>query len=1084
MKIFEEKIKKFQYAQNSRIGLKYLFLFLLVAMLFFGIFFAVTVTIPNQPQVVFYLALTSRVFLACLALFAVMQANKKMYSRNDAAKFLDWRNSDKNDTFQNALELQQDSAGNDPEILELIFNQADQKAEKQDLKSSASILKPFWLPLTVIVLASTLLYGINWSAFLKAADLFSLTKMPAKQHKEFVEVEPGNISLLKNSKLEIKVLNPELDVPHKLLYRYEESWREVALPSYEKTFDNSDKSFDYFIKTPYAVSDTFRVELFELPAVKEISVRYDYPSYTGLKNEFEQNASGNIKAVSGTEITLNISANNPIESADIIYSNSKYEKMQRMGASSFQTKFVINENLNYHFKLLDVLGNESQKISKSIVMIPDALPEVEIIYPGRDTLLSQNMLLNMRTIASDDFGLDRILLHYHVNEGLETTKGIKQKIGTTTLNFDYIFDLNETFLLPGDKVTYWLEVFDNSPQKQSALSKKYQLRFPSIEEIYDEIAEEETKKSDMLQDALKESEELQKEFEEKRREMMKKDELDWEDKKELEKFMEKQENLSEQVQQLAEDYQQLKEKFEENKALSQETLDKMEKIQELMEQISNEELREAMKEMQEKMENMNPEDMQKAMEDFKFSMEDFAEKLEQTIQMLEDIKKEQTLQKALEIAEEMEEMQSDLNQRTEEGKGENEDLAKEQKKIADKMDSLQEELQKMEEMLDPGKDGEMQDEMDKLQEQMEQDSLKQEMQEAAENLENNDKKKAQAMQQSAKQKMQEMKKQLSKMQQMMQGGMQMDMGEIMQTTIRRLLIFSQRHRNLIEFYNKDPYEILPDIISDFEGITLSLNELYQTPMIMLVLGPKFIYDANYTNSQYREMFQYINDAKYSKVKTYLKNILKGMNLMIYDLVQSSNNMQGGGGGGGMESLMQSMQQMGQQQMGMNMMTQGLMQQMMQEGGKLGNQGRKDAQKLAADEKRLAENLKRLLQNNPEAQKQTSALNRIVEDLEDIAKKLERGAISQELVDKQERILSRLLDVQKSVHKREFSKKRKSEISDIEDWELPEDVKLKFQRMRRKALLNEDYKNYPKEYQELIKEYLKLLNEKAERNGEE
>jgi hypothetical protein len=34
-------------------------------------------------------------------------------------------------------------------------------------------------------------------------------------------------------------------------------------------------------------------------------------------------------------------------------------------------------------------------------------------------------------------------------------------------------------------------------------------------------------------------------------------------------------------------------------------------------------------------------------------------------------------------------------------------------------------------------------------------------------------------------------------------------------------------------------------------------------------------------------------------------------------------------------------------------------------------------------------------------------------------------------------------------------------------------------MREKALLNEDYKNFPQEYQDLIKEYLKLLNEKAQ-----
>jgi uncharacterized membrane protein len=53
---------------------------------------------------------------------------------------------------------------------------------------------------------------------------------------------------------------------------------------------------------------------------------------------------------------------------------------------------------------------------------------------------------------------------------------------------------------------------------------------------------------------------------------------------------------------------------------------------------------------------------------------------------------------------------------------------------------------------------------------------------------------------------------------------------------------------------------------------------------------------------------------------------------------------------------------------------------------------------------------------------------------------------------QQRILSRLLDTQRSIHKREFSKKRKAETSEINNWDLPEEIKLKFDKMREKALL--------------------------------
>ena len=183
----------------------------------------------------------------------------------------------------------------------------------------------------------------------------------------------------------------------------------------------------------------------------------------------------------------------------------------------------------------------------------------------------------------------------------------------------------------------------------------------------------------------------------------------------------------------------------------------------------------------------------------------------------------------------------------------------------------------------------------------------------------------------------------------------------------------------------------------------------------------------------------------------------------------------------MQSMMQVLQQMGEKQMMMNMLTQELMKQL-GNNGKPSQQMREQMASLAGEEQRLADNLKRALQNNPEAQKQAASINKIIDDLEAIARQLKRNKITKQLIDDQERILSRLLDAQKSIHKREFTKKRKSEISDREDWLLPEDMKLKFERMRRKAIMSEDYKAYPKEYQELIKEYLKLLNENAEREN--
>ncbi len=897
MKLFEKKINQLKAKQNFLIIFRFLLMAILLLILFFNIFFAVFNFTKNHQQELFIFALFIKILFSISIVYLIIRTKKSLQNKFQIAKFLDEFNSDKSDTYQNALELLYENPDADSDILNLIYQKADKKAENQNLKPDNTFLKKMILPFVLIVVFSGIIFGLNLELFSSTFRFFTLLKLPPVAHKDFVELEPGNLSLLKNSDLTIEVIDPEPEIEHKFFYRIEQNWRENILFDFQKKFNNLDFSFDYFVSTPFAVSDTFRISVFENPMIKNFSVKYDFPDYTGMENEYENESSGHLKAITGTKVNLRVQANNPIETATMFFSNGDFQEMERIGKISFGTNFTLKKTGYYNIELIDFLNNKSRKITKSITAIPDKFPEIKIVKPGKDTLITQNMLLPLEIFAADDFGLQDLTLHYYINYETETVLEIQKKIRGNILNLDHIFDLNDIFLIPGDNITYWLEIYDNSPNKQKATSRKYNARFPSIEEIYREIEKEEELKSVLMENTLERSRELQEKFEEKRRELMKKQEIDWEDKQELEKFLEKQEDLNQEIENIAEDYQELIEKFEDNRALSEETLEKMEKIRELMEEISNEELEKAMEELRRKMEELDPDVLQKAMEDFKFSMEDFSKKLEQTIKLLEDIKKEQALQKALEIAEEMEEMQENLNQRTEDQEADNEQLSKEQQNISEKLESLQEQLEKTDELLDDKRDEEVIKAMEELQEQIEQDSLSEDLQESMENLQQNQKQKAQKSQQSASSKMKKMTQKLSEMKQMMSGGSMMEIGEIIQKTIRRLLIFSQKHEESAKTYTNDPFRIVPKQLSNFEGINLSLKELYTIPMIVLYIGPKFVYDANFTSKIYRELFQHINDAKKSKVKSYLKDIQKGINLMIYDLMQSQNNMQQGQGGG-------------------------------------------------------------------------------------------------------------------------------------------------------------------------------------------
>ncbi|MDD3051487.1 MAG: hypothetical protein PHR06_10120, partial [Candidatus Cloacimonetes bacterium] len=793
MKSFEKKINSLKNRQNFLTLSSAFINTVTIFLILFGIHNFVLISSIIDRSILFYFNILLKIFFSISLVLLIHRTSKNFLNKLRAARYIDFFNGDIHDTFQNALELKNDKNA-DGEIVNVIIGKADQVSQKTKISADYRLIKNCLALFLIVFSVNAFIYFWDSGSYAESLKIFITGQLPEIPHKDFVELEPENKNVTRNDNVQIKVLNPELDVEHRLFYREESTWKEIVLYNYEKVFSAIDFSFDYFIKTPYAQSDTFRITVYELPAIKKMQAKIQYPGYTKIDSEIDSVSNGNYRVIKNTEIEMEITSNNPLEEARILIANGEVHAMERLGKNNFKAKLTAIENITYSFDLEDFLGNRSHRINKTITVVPDQKPEIKFIAPAKDTILTQNMILPLKIFAADDFGLKNLELKYIVNSSEEKQIMLVEKINTSSFEYNYNFDLVMEFLLPGDKVTYWAEITDNSPDQQKSSSQRYVARFPSITEIYEEIEEQELAKSEVMKSNLEQSKELQEEFEQKRRELMKKDEISLDDKKDLEKFLDKQENLSEQIENVTKEYEDMIRKFDENQALSKETIEKMEKIRELMEEISNEELREAMKKLQESMEDIDRDVLMKAMEEFKFSMEEYAEKLDRTIDLLESVKKEQSLQKSLEIAQEMKKMQDELNKKTSES-GEQKDgqqLSQEQDKISENLDKLESQLDKSNEMLDPKKDEQVKKAMEELMDQMEKDNLKQDMQESSQSLSENNMEKAQQSQKSASQKMEKMISKMQNMKNMMSSGNSQEIQEMVKNTIERLILFSQK----------------------------------------------------------------------------------------------------------------------------------------------------------------------------------------------------------------------------------------------------------------------------------------------------
>ena len=101
---------------------------------------------------------------------------------------------------------------------------------------------------------------------------------------------------------------------------------------------------------------------------------------------------------------------------DLTEPQEKLKKPRAMRGS-----FVAQQSGNYHIHITDVEGfTNRDPINYTLTVFRDAVPDVNIVSPARDTVLDNAMLVELEVEAADDYGIQELQLVYHVEaEGAE-----------------------------------------------------------------------------------------------------------------------------------------------------------------------------------------------------------------------------------------------------------------------------------------------------------------------------------------------------------------------------------------------------------------------------------------------------------------------------------------------------------------------------------------------------------------------------------------------------------------------------------------------------------------------------------------
>lgn len=980
----------------------------------------------------------------------------KLITHEQAARIIGQHFGNVKDKLLNILQLrhQVDTSEN----RDLILASIEQKSEEIkpvpfqaaiDLKQNRKYLKYALPPLLLLILI----------LFVNSSLITDSTTRLLYNGREFGRPAPFHFELdndaLKVAQFEDFPLTVKVDgdaLPNDVFIDVENvQYRltKVDPTTFTYTFNKVQQDLDFRLFSGAVTSTPYKLEVLKKPNIVGFEVQLDYPAYVGKKDESLQNV-GDLVIPQGTNIQWIFNAQNTDFLGIRFSGNEQLEESRRQGSDYFTFKKRVMKDEPYKLFVSNLQLPNADSIAYALSVVPDQYPSIqtELFKDSTDRRLQY-----FAGEANDDYGLSRLTFNYRVKkadgkEGTMQTKELR-KPDAKSIRFDHTFDMYELDLQPGDEVTYYFEIWDNDGVNgnKSARTSLMVFKMPTAKEFEQlEQQNNEKIKEDLLK-ALKENQKIQEELQRLREKMLQEKELKWQDKKELEKLMDRQRELQQQIQQAKQSFEENLKNQEEFSKTEESIQQKQEQLQKLFEESMNEEMQQLMQQIEDLMEKLEKDGALEMMDQFQFNDQQMEMELDRLLELFKQLELEHEMQKAIDQLQELAEKQEELSKETEQDNAptEQEELKKEQEEINEEFKELEE---KLEELDKKNEELERPKELDK--QEKEREEINKELNDSKNQLNQNQNKKAAKSQKKAADKMKEMANNLAQaMQSQEMEQMQEDMAALRQL-LENLVTLSFDQENLMK--NFGPTEInTPRYIDltqqqfklkdDFRLIEDSLHALSKRVYQIESFVTEKVTDIK---ADMKTAIDHLEERRKPQASENQQRVMKNVNdlaLMLSETMeqmqqQMSNMMPGNqmcknpGGQGKDGSVPKDKISEGQKSLNEQM-------QQMKKGLEKGMGGSsKEFAQMAAKQAAMREALRKKQQEMQQRGKGDPKLQEIIDQMNKVETDLVNKKLTNEMLKRQEEILTRLLEHEKAERERDWDNKRKSETAEQQQRKMP------------------------------------------------
>ena len=1094
----EKKIHSFvrKYYLNKLIKGAILFLSIGILYLFATIFVEYFLWLKPKARTLLFWVLILIEFLLLIQFIIIpifkLLGFRKGISLEESSKIIGNHFPEVGDKLLNILQLKKGSSNSDLLLASIEQKSRDLKpipfTNAINFKSNLSYLKYALIPLFIYLFTIFSGFSPELTKSLQRVVNYKTAYTPPAPFSFFISTK--NLSVIQGKSITVQVKTAGKVTPNeaKVVYNKQQYYlQNIGNGNFSYTFTEVTSPIDFYIESNGITSQNYKINVIKTPTIQQMNMVLDYPNYIGKRDEKILNR-GNIIVPQGTRVTWQI---NTFQTDSVsFYNKESKEFFSKDSKNHFSYEKRILNAIDYKIATSNQNLQDYESLNYTIDIIKDEQPTISVTS-NIDSVSRGNAQFFGQ--ISDDYGFRKLQLVYYDENQPEQQQTFNLPISKSAIQtFFYQFPdgLN---LKKGIDYELFFQVFDNDAVNGSkkAISKKFNYRKKTDDEIDQELLNEQKNHINNLENSLQKQQKSKQELERIKENLQSKKNVNWNDKKKIQNFIKRQEQYKQMMQNQT---KKLQENFSEKKEETESLQDKKENLQKRIEELKKlKKQQKLLDELQEMAKKLNKENLIKKAKELSEQNKQQERSLERILELTKRFYVEQKTTQLANKLDKLAKKQADLEKKNSTEKEQNE-VNKEFDKIQEELKELQKDNQKLKEPMEIPK-------MDNLQKE-----TKNELNKAKTNLKEQKGSNAKKNQKKASKKMQEMSMQMQQSMSSMNSQMKEENMEAIRQILKNIVTFSFRQENLMNGFSQS-HSNHPNFGKNirkqnqlkkyFEHIDDSLYVLsLRVPQISTKIQDE-LSSAHYNLDQSLENFAEtrfstgISNQRY--VMTAANSIADLLSNVLDNMKNSSKSMSGKGKGGKSFSLPDIIQK----QQGLQKKMQDGMKKQGEKGkkksgkdGKSNKQGKDGKEQnggqgnegldgelyqIYKEQSQLRQELQNVIK---EGKGNTNAAKRVLKSMEQLENEILEKGFTQGVINRMRNLNYQLLKLDKATFKQGQENKRKSNtnLNEQEQRKIKE-LQLKKLFYNQTEILNRQSLPLQQNYKKKVQEYFSTTKKK-------